>query len=119
MSAVQPFALAQAVNFDRNVQTAMFVPLKVGGFIAAERTTGMAAGAGADASRRSLSAAVAAVKAGPLVRREAEWVARSWVSGPASDGRQVLLVRQRRCFVAAARKVRLIRLLWDRAHSQR
>ena len=85
MSSVQPFALAQAVNFDRNVQTAMFVRLKVGGFIAAERTTGMAAGG--DASRRSLSAAVAAVKAGPLVRREAERIARSYVSGPVSDGR--------------------------------
>ena len=88
MSSVQPFVLAQAVNFDRNVWTAMFVPLKVGGFIAAERTTGIAAGA--DASRRSLRAAVAAVKTGPLVRREPERVARSWVSGPASDGQTVV-----------------------------
>ena len=79
--AVRP---STGVNFDRNVRIAMFVPLKVGGFIAAKRTTGMAAGE--DASRRELSAAVAAVKAGPLVRREAERVARSLVSGPASDG---------------------------------
>ena len=72
------------MNCYRNVRTTKFVPLKVGGFIAAERTMGMAAGA--DANRRLLSAAVTAVKAGPLVRREAEIVARSWVSGPASDG---------------------------------
>ena len=61
---------------------AMFAPFKVGGFIAAKRNTGMAA----DVSRRSLSAAVAAIKVGPSVCREAERVARSWASGPASDG---------------------------------
>ena len=62
----------------------MFATSKVGGFIAARRTAGIAAHA--DVSRRSLSAVVAAVKAGTFVRRKAERVARSLLSGPASDG---------------------------------
>ena len=34
------------------------------------------------------------------------------------EGRRVLLVGQRRCFVAAARRARLIRLLWEWTHSR-